>query len=631
MKTIKFIFSLLVSLVLVLPAMAAPTDGYVYAKDFAVIPGETAFLPIALKSTQNTVKAIEATITLPDGLSFVTEENPENIEDEEEDSEEYKLSVYYKVRKEYIIRNWSVVVSTHKNDPSNVAKLILFSLSSSSLKKGDYTILFLPVTVSSSINISNAKIQLSDESLEIGGNDVKPLAQGETLSSNITEATYSSGYSLYVNPFSYSAESNLVRINMDCQEENIADIVFDISVPSIFTRKTGRGNNPEFDNGNRITTNDHDLTMTDNHVSISPNTDEDDRKIAGKTGALLKIPYTVSDNSAEGIYQLSLSNIQMKNDDGTWLYVAPYTTEIYVGSATPIATPDANGVVAFHGNYSEASALTLMKASLQSDDIASADLSAVNAIGEIGSLGNNVIINAPEALSTSLASTPNVVINNVCASLVITDKKPFRNTTEFTATTASYTREMSSRSNWGTLCLPFAASSENANVYSLTNVTTGEGGEMTVKQAESAAVSANIPYIIKKAEGETAISFTASNVTVPVSPTDFSFDPGVNGWNLIGTNQELKVTTSTDNCIYFINEDKFWNAEKEITVAPFRAYFTAPAGSGANFRISEDTEGIEEIQTEADNATVYDLQGRTIQTPVAGQIYIRGAKKYIVK
>lgn len=630
MKTIKFIFSLLVSVMLVVPSWAAGDsyDEYVYAKDFTIMSGETAYLPIAVKNTNAEISGIQFTVTLPDGLSFIIDENPDQLESEEEETA--GISVYYKVYKECTISNWIVQAFTGKNAPSNTAKLLLFSMNKASISKGDRIILYIPLNVSSDIDVSNAKVMLSEETMNTSDDkEITPLAIGETLSANLSKATFSSDYSIEITPFSLKKTDNdyEVILNMSCNQEDINDIRLDINMPSILTVTEDRSGPlaPVTADGKRLGQKDHSISMIDNHVSILSITEGDYRMIAKKSGPLVKFFYTSASILKSSIPTLTLEHIHLKKDDGSYIYLPPYTADIYVGVTNPVATPDENGAVAFHGNYADESTQTLMTEALMSNDITTINLSEVTAATKIEPQNPNAIIRCTKDLGLD---QPNVVIGDVCANLVLTDGHAFRNTEEFTANTASYSRTMTNHS-WGTLCLPFAATSTNANVYTLNSVTTGADGEMKFTQAAAAAVEANTPCVIKKDAED--VTFAASNVMVGATPAESKAGTGAPDWTLNGTTIDLNFTTDLSS-LYFINGDQFWQASNSLHVAPFRAYFNGPAGSlQAKFRITEETNGIETIENEAEAGVIYDLQGRAVEAAQAGQIYVQGAKKFVVK
>lgn len=603
MKTIKFIFSLLVSLMLVVPALAAPTDGYVYSKDVSAILGEEFDLPIAIKNTEFKVKSFQFNITLPDGLSFAS------------NSEGYKATL------ESDYSNWVVNHATEEGAPSNTA-LVLVSCQkdrTTCIDKGDHVVLYLGIKVDKDADLTNSKITLSKETVTLeDGTETTPLTSGETITSTVSEGTYADGYSLEIVPFKIASMS-MANLDVNFKSaENLASFSFDIQLPSSIAFSNPSINADCLNNAGFAGF----FTVTSASATISGNSAMSSMVYINSGEAKLLTLPILCGAIEDGIYTLKIENISFTDVSGNVTKVAPYTADIYVGATTPVATPDANGAVAFHGNYADETAQALMTEALKSDDITTIDLSEVTAATEIVPQNKNAIIRCTKDLGLT---QDNVVIGDECANLVLTDGYAFRNTEAFTATTASYSRTMADHS-WGTLCLPFAASSTNANVYTLNSVTTGTDGEMKFTQTASAAVEANTPCVIKKDADE--ITFTATSVEVPVTPADSKVATSVAGWTLLGTTTDLNVADLSK--AYFINGDHFWKAGTSLHVAPFRAYFEG-ASSAAKFRITEETNGIETIENEAEAGVIYDLQGRAVKAAQAGQIYVQGAKKFVVK
>lgn len=589
-----------------MPALAAPTDGYVYSKDASTLLGEEFELPIAIKNTEFRVKSFQFTITLPDGISFIS------------DGEDYM----YKLESDYA--KWSVNYATVAGEPTNTAVVMVSYQKNQTtcIEKGDNIVLNLILKADENVDLENTTISLSKEIVTLeDGTATHPLADGETITSVVTEASYPEGYSLEIIPFKVNATKSFIDIQYSSATD-LKGFTFDVEfsasadfTPAKPTIKTDCYSDADWTDFFEIKK--EGSTMSGN------STDIDFIYIKSGSRTLCTLTTAVKlTNLSDGLYTVTLKNIKFTDITGKKIVVAPYTADIYVGTTTPVATPDENGAVAFHGNYADETAQALMTDALKSDDITTIDLSEVTAATEIVPQNLNAIIRCTKDLGLT---QDNVVIGDECASLVLTDGYAFKNTEAFTATSASYTRKMDDHS-WGTLCLPFAVTNTNANVYTLSSVTTGENGEMKFTQAASAAVEANTPYVIKKDADE--VTFTASDVEVPATPADSKVATSVAGWTLIGTTTDLNVADLSK--AYFINGDHFWKAGSSLHVAPFRAYFEG-ASSAAKFRIAEETNGIETIENEAEAGVIYDLQGRAVKAAQAGQVYVQGAKKFIVK
>ena len=236
---------------------------------------------------------------------------------------------------------------------------------------------------------------------------------------------------------------------------------------------------------------------------------------------------------------------------------------------------------------------------------------------------------------------PNYPSGTVCLNLK--NKETFEAPYPFYIDKGTYTRE-NMRSNWGTVCLPFAidvANTENnCEFYQLDGI---NGENITVSQITT-TIPAGTPVIVKRTSGTDLKIFSpteyASIVTQPVEGT------GVN--HLVGTftNQEL----IKQNC-YFIARDKFWqvtakdaegNTIKGVYVPPFRASITAAEGEtlaqSLGIVIADETNGIGLTPTVEDllseKAEYFDLQGRRLDGPQKGINIVRmGGKtrKVVIK
>ena len=198
----------------------------------------------------------------------------------------------------------------------------------------------------------------------------------------------------------------------------------------------------------------------------------------------------------------------------------------------------------------------------------------------------------------------NIVNDGVCDNLVLTDGQPFGYYKDITATAASYERTVTN--SFGTICLPFAISSnENVQYYTLNKIENN-----TLYLTAAATVEAGVPAIFEMKNG-TKLTATASDATVKGSVVESDGD-----LKLIGTFAGETITTNLENS-YFINSNKFWKATNSITVAPFRAYFTTTGSSAKEFNLSteENETAINNVQCSISNAqSIYDANGVELQS-----------------
>ena len=258
---------------------------------------------------------------------------------------------------------------------------------------------------------------------------------------------------------------------------------------------------------------------------------------------------------------------------------------------------------------------------------ASAALSDANAVyyDATGVLGTGVTLTPtnPNAMIKAndgvLTNTNNVIVNDVCANLVLTDGYPFKAPANFTATTASYATTINTTAQAGTLCLPFAASiPEGVKAYTL-SYTSGDEATAT---AVDGPIPANTPVLLN---GSGSASFTGANVAVSASAT-----------NRNGAMTGVFERTAVPENSYVLQNGEeglgFYKvASSDIFVNPFRAYLTAEASS-ANLRIVyDDATAIDEVKTQtAGDDAIYTLTGIRVAQPTKG-IYVKNGRKFIVK
>ena len=212
--------------------------------------------------------------------------------------------------------------------------------------------------------------------------------------------------------------------------------------------------------------------------------------------------------------------------------------------------------------------------------------------------------------------------------LTLVDGKSFVSKYDFTAGEVEYSRAMTSK--WGTLCLPFALTIDEANEpYSLYNVNGVEDGSLTVTKC-TGSVEAGVPVIVRRDNAATGITITAENVEVDAA----AHDNGYGDLTLNGTFEGEKINSG-----YYIANDKFWNAANyngDVTIPPFRAYMTASALCAKSIAIFDPEEEMTDVTTvtadETDPEAWYTLGGVKLDSkPVKAGTYVHGGKKVVVK
>lgn len=213
-------------------------------------------------------------------------------------------------------------------------------------------------------------------------------------------------------------------------------------------------------------------------------------------------------------------------------------------------------------------------------------------------------------------TTKNAGGDKTCADFRLTDGHPYYGDDGFVATKATYTRNISNE--WGTLCLPFKtqkATSEYADFYHLGSVKNDKENNAStlvftpVQPEIDGNASAFIPVVFRataKAKQEGKIVIEATNVSVKKT-TGKSFIPTnstVDDWTLIGTMEQKHFANvaselASGEQLYYIAQNKFWQATTTYTNNPFRAYFiykpTYPLNAAKSFSIGVDDDTATDI------------------------------------
>ena len=230
------------------------------------------------------------------------------------------------------------------------------------------------------------------------------------------------------------------------------------------------------------------------------------------------------------------------------------------------------------------------------------------------------------------------------ASLALDDEKDFVAYEPFTATTATYNREMKEGTTWATLCLPFEVSLADKNFRAFKLLSANESTSTIQLEEIETSITAGTPVIIKMNNGETTLSISEANKEIAqkvVSAADGNYQ-------LQGIYTQKVFDKDADNNCYIVKGDKLMNPTKllentstiQVGSKPFRAYMVDNTSSSAGAKmfsiaIGDNTTAIDSLNTIADDKAVYyDLQGNRLSAPQKGiNIVKRGSKtmKVIIK
>ena len=229
-------------------------------------------------------------------------------------------------------------------------------------------------------------------------------------------------------------------------------------------------------------------------------------------------------------------------------------------------------------------------------------------------------------------------------SLALDDEKDFVAYEPFTATTATYSREMKEGTTWATLCLPFEVSLADKNFRAFKLLSANESTSIIQLEEITTSITAGTPVIIKMNNDETTLSISEANKEIAqkvVSAADGSY-------LLQGIYTQKVFDKSADDNCYIVKGNKLMNPTKlleytsttQVGSKPFRAYMVDNTSSSAGAKmfsiaIGDNTTAIDSLNTIADDKAVYyDLQGNRLSAPQKGiNIVKRGSKtmKVIIK
>jgi len=217
---------------------------------------------------------------------------------------------------------------------------------------------------------------------------------------------------------------------------------------------------------------------------------------------------------------------------------------------------------------------------------------------------------------------------NQSGNITIGDDKEYWVTYDGTTTTQattvpanfSYSRNVTS-GNFGTICLPYAATVEGAKVFKIVS-TVGTGDDMTgINLEDVSSLEAGKAYIFKA---------TASTLTATLSG-NYTEASEANG--MMGNLSSSKIDVPTDK--YIIYQNKIRKVGTGVTCGQYKGYITLEGlnvtnARSANFINFEDTTtGIANVDINDNfdaNAPMYNLAGQRVGKNYKGVVIVNGKK-----
>jgi len=253
--------------------------------------------------------------------------------------------------------------------------------------------------------------------------------------------------------------------------------------------------------------------------------------------------------------------------------------------------------------------------------------------------GNAVAVLRETDAPATLTALPNVIDKTAdgsytAARFVLTDKRDFYAPCDFTATALTY--ERTNTAGYNSVCLPFALTTGDlpgSNLYTLAGFEEDPAvGTFTVRFADTNAVAAGEPCLVKSPADGTSWNLSKENVPVKGSPVSgkvlsdgmlrmtgsFANGPiGAGKYKLNSTGDAFGITTAAGKVTAF---RMYLEASEELAAAATRL--------GVTFGGGEVTAAQVPVASSAPQPA-YDLQGRRVARPVKGGLYIVGGKKVL--
>ena len=189
----------------------------------------------------------------------------------------------------------------------------------------------------------------------------------------------------------------------------------------------------------------------------------------------------------------------------------------------------------------------------------------------------------------------------------------------------AYTRSVTA-DNFGTICLPFAATVTGATVFKITGKTEDGSGNLTAINLDpvEGALEAGMAYIFKATDATLTATYSGTYA-------DASAGYGMMG-NLSASAAPVPTgnyVVGTDNKLHKVTGDG-------VTVGQNKGYITLDGIGTASARslnfisFDDETTGITSTAMQPSIGQYFDLQGRRVAQPTKG-LYIVNGKKVVIK
>ena len=180
--------------------------------------------------------------------------------------------------------------------------------------------------------------------------------------------------------------------------------------------------------------------------------------------------------------------------------------------------------------------------------------------------------------------------------------------------------------SYATTYLPFAVEGDG-----VTKLYTGSLGDRVLNMNEvSGVVPAETALVLKSATGAASTTLTISN-DARSAVSDNALKGTLSNITLNDDNRSNylvlgRVLVENEGVIGF-----YLPSNDATSIAANKAYLSNTSAAAIALNFDDVTTGIGQVATESENAPIFDLSGRRVNSTVKGGLYIQNGKKFIVK
>lgn len=191
-----------------------------------------------------------------------------------------------------------------------------------------------------------------------------------------------------------------------------------------------------------------------------------------------------------------------------------------------------------------------------------------------------------------------------------------------------YTRDLAV-GKYGTIMLPFSPDKESLERFEFYSLTEAADGYLLFDEVVSP--KANTPYLYCLRDGAETATITGGSTSI----SDEIALTEINNWQVIGSFTNQVIETNNEGYYAFSSANNEFNRiTKELTVKPFRFYLLGLFEEASKVQMrtrNGETTNIDIMDVVDSVPTIYDLNGRRINEPENGKVYIINGKKAIIK